>query len=98
MYPGRLLARIVKELADTNLSLERYIVDQTELNPQEKLHLEWTRERSPLILTLRNFHCRVRRLHGIVSTMLEENRKEIQAGSGKESPEIVRTTAHYLLR
>jgi hypothetical protein len=27
--------------------------------------------------------------------MLEANRQEIQAGSGKESPEIVRTTAHY---
>jgi len=91
------LSRIVKELAESNLSLERYTVDQTELNPQEKLYLEWTRERSPLILTLRNFHSRVRRLHGIVSTMLEANRKEIQAGSGRESPEIVRTTAHSLL-
>ena len=89
------LERIVKELAERNHHLNKFTADQAELNPQEKLYLEWVRERSPLILTLRNFHSRVRRLYGIVSAMLEANRQELQAGSGKEAPEIVRTTAHY---
>jgi len=89
------LERIVKELAERNHHLDKFTADQAELNPQEKLYLEWVRERSPLILTLRNFHSRVRRLYGIVSAMLEANRQELQAGSGKEAPEIVRTTAHY---
>ena len=47
------LVRIVKELADSNLNLEEYTAEQAELNPQEKLYIEWVRVRSPLILTLR---------------------------------------------
>ena len=80
------------------MNLEEYTAEQAELNPQEKLYIEWVRVRSPLILTLRNFHSRVRHLHGIVSAMLEANRQKIQAGSGKEAPEIVRTATHYCCR
>ncbi len=46
------LAKIVKELADQNLSLDKMTVEQAELDTQAKLYLEWVRERSPLALTL----------------------------------------------
>jgi len=89
------LAKIVKELADQGLSLDKMTVEQAELNTQAKLYLEWVRERSPLALTLRNLHSRVRRLYDILSAMLEKNRQKNQASSGKEAPAIVRATAHY---
>ena len=68
------LAKIVKELADQNLSLDKMTVEQAEFDTQAKLYLDWVRERSPLALTLRNLHSRVRRLHDILSALLEKNR------------------------